>query len=90
MTEEQEAPVLTATRAAQHFRLSSADDAYEHLCTLTVLSSLGPLHLMLADTSSPRGSDATLASVGTLSEGFERSVASLLQPRRLRAMVRTV
>jgi hypothetical protein len=90
MTEEQEAPVLTARRAAQHFRLSSADDAYEHLCILTVLSSLGPLHLMLADTSSPRGSDATLASVGTLSEGFERSVASPLQPRRLRAMGRTV
>src|SRR5229473_2035058 len=40
---------------------------------------------VLADTSSPRGSDATLASVGTLSEGFERSVASPLQPRRLRA-----
>jgi hypothetical protein len=90
MTEEQEASVLTARRATQHVRLSSADDAYEHLCILTVLSSLGPLHLMLADASSPRGSDATLASVGTLSEGFERSVASPLQPRRLRAMGRTV
>ena len=33
---------------------------------------------MLADTPSPRGSDATLASVGTLSEGFERFVASPL------------
>jgi len=55
-----------------------------------VLSSLGPLHLMLADASLPHGSDATLASVGTLSEGFERSVASPLQPRRLRPMVRTV
>src|SRR6266699_1093578 len=43
-------------------RLSSADDAYERLCILTVLSSLGPLHLMLADESSPRSSDATLAS----------------------------
>ena len=31
---------------------------------------------MLADTSLPRGSDATLASVGTLFEGFERFVAS--------------
>jgi hypothetical protein len=45
---------------------------------------------MLADTPFPRGCDATLASVGTLSEGFERSVASPLQPRRLRAMGRTV
>jgi hypothetical protein len=45
---------------------------------------------MLADTPSPRGSGATLASVGTLSEGFERSVASPLQPRRLRAMGYTV
>jgi hypothetical protein len=90
MTEEQEASVLTARRATQHIRLSSADDAYEHLCILTVLSSLGPLRLMLADASSPRGSDATLASVGTLSEGFERSVASPLQPRRLRVTGRTV
>ena len=51
---------------------------------------LGPLHLMLADASSPRGSDATLASVSPLSEGFERFVASPLLPRRLRAMGRTV
>ncbi len=90
MTEEPEASALTARRAAQHLRLSSADDAYEHLCILTLLSSLAPLHLMLADTSPPRGSDATLANVGPLSEGFERSVASPLQPRRLRAMGRTV
>ncbi|PYU26878.1 MAG: hypothetical protein DMG30_01015 [Acidobacteria bacterium] len=33
---------------------------------------------MLADTPSPHGSGATLASVGTLSEGFERFVASPL------------
>ena len=78
MTEESEASVLTARRAPQHVRLSSADDAYEHLCILTMLPSLAPLHLMLADTSSPRGSDATLTSVGTLSEGFERFVASPL------------
>ena len=90
MTEEQEASVLTARRAAQHFRLSSADDAYEHLCILTLLSSLAPLHLMLADTPWPRGFGAILANVGPLSEGFERSVASPLQPRRLRAMGRTV
>ncbi len=90
MTENPEASVLTARRAAQHVRLFRANDAYEHLCILTVLLSLGPLHLMLADTPWPRGSDATLASVGTLSEGFERSVASPLQPRRLRAMGRTV
>ena len=54
------------------------DDAYEHLCILTLLPSLGPLHLMLADALSPHGASATLASVGTLSEGFERFVTSLL------------
>jgi hypothetical protein len=90
MTEDPEASVLTATRATQHVRLFRANDAYERLCILTVLSSLGPLHLMLADASSPRGSDATLASVGTLSEGFERFVASPLLPRRLRAMGRAI
>src|ERR1700719_4068462 len=42
MTEKPEASVLTARRAAQHFRLSSADDACEHLYILTVRSSLGP------------------------------------------------
>ena len=78
MTENPEASVLTARRAAQHIRLSRANDAYEHSYILTLLPSLGPLRLMLADTSSPRGSDATLASVGTLSEGFERFVASPL------------
>ena len=50
MTEEPEASVLTAKRAAQHVRLSRANDAYEHLCILTLLPSLAPLHLMLADT----------------------------------------
>jgi hypothetical protein len=47
-------------------------------------------HLMLADTPWPHGFGATLTSVGPLSEGFERSVASPLQPRRPRAMGRTV
>src|SRR5713101_5714616 len=42
MTEKPEASVLTARRAAQHFRLSSADDACEHLYILAVRSSLGP------------------------------------------------
>ena len=76
MTEESPTSVLAAKRAAQHVRLSPANDAYEHLCILTLLSSLALLHLMLADTSLPRGSDAALASVGTLFEGFERFVAS--------------
>ena len=66
------------------------DDAYEHLRILTLPSSLGPLHFVLADASSPRGPDATLASMGTLSEGFERFVAAPLLPPRLRALVRTV
>src|SRR6201984_11307 len=90
MTENPEASVLTATRAAQHFRLFQANDAYEHLCILTLLPSLAPLHLMLADTPWPHGFGATLASVGRLSEGFERSVSSPLQPRRLSAMGPTV
>ena len=78
MTEDSEASVPTATRAPQHVRLFPVDDAYEHLCILTLLPSLGPLHLMLADALSPHGSNATLASVGTLSEGFERFVTSPL------------
>jgi hypothetical protein len=69
MTEEREASVFTARRAAQHFRLSSADDAYEHLYILTLRPSLGPLHLLLADTPWPRGFGAALASVGTVSKG---------------------
>jgi hypothetical protein len=82
--------VLTARRAAQHVRLSSADDAYEHLYILALLSSLGPLHLMLADTPLPRGFGVTLASVGTLSKG-SRTVRCLpALPCRLRAMGRTV
>jgi hypothetical protein len=90
MTEKPEASVLTARRAAQHFRLSSADDAYEHLYILTLLSSLGPLHLMLADTPLPHGFGATLASVGTLSKG-SRTVRCLpALPCRLCAMGRTV
>ena len=90
MTEYEEASVLTAKRAAQHIRLSRGNDVYERLCILTMLSSLGPLHLMLADTPWPHGFGATLASVGTLSEGFERFVAWPLRPRRLRAMGYTV
>ncbi|SRR6266576_6445500 len=42
MTEKPEASVLTARRAAQLVRLSSADDACEHLYILIVRSSLGP------------------------------------------------
>src|SRR5882724_2011950 len=90
MTENPEASVLTSKRASQHVRLSRANDAYEHLCILTLLPSLAPLHLMLADTPWPHGFGATLTNVGPLSEGFKRSVASPLQPRRLRAMGRTV
>src|SRR5438445_4148529 len=90
MTENPEASVLTAKRAPQHIRLFRANDAYEHLCILTLLPSLAPLHLMLADTPWPHGFGATLTNVGPLSEGFERSVASPLQPRRLCATGRTV
>ena len=90
MTEKPEASVLTARRAAQHVRLSSADDAYEHLYILTIRPSLGPLHLMLADTPWPRGFGAALASVDTFSKG-SRTVRCLpALPCRLRAMGRTV
>jgi hypothetical protein len=55
-------------------KLSSLYDAHDAQHP----SCLGPLHLMLADALSPHGSNATLASVGTLSEGFERFVTSPL------------
>ena len=93
MTEKPVRSVPTARRTrrtAQHLRSSKGDEAYEHSCILTLLSSLGPLHFVLVDTPSPRDSDATLAGMGTLSEGFERFVAAPLLPRRLRVMVHTV
>jgi len=90
MTTDTGTAVPTAKRAAQHIRLPRGYDAYVCLCILTLPPSLGPLRLMLADAPLPHGSGATLASVGTLSEGFERFVASPLQPRRLRPMGRTV
>ena len=45
---------------------------------------------MLVDAPLPHGSDANLAVVGTLFEGFGRSVASPPLPRRLRVMGHTV
>jgi hypothetical protein len=90
MTEEPTHSVPTARRTAQQLRFSKGDDACGHSYILTLLSSLGPFHIVLVDTPSPRGSDATLAGMGTLSEGFERFVAAPLLPRRLPAMVRRV
>ena len=55
-----------------------------------LLPSLAPLHLMLADTPWPHGSDATLANVGPLSEASNGLLPRRLQPRRLRATGRTV
>jgi hypothetical protein len=90
MTEKPEVSVPTARRAAQHFRLSSDDDAYEHLYILTLRPSLGPLRPMLADTPWPRGFGAAFASVDTFSKG-SRTVRCLpALPCRLRAMGRTV
>ena len=90
MTEEPETSALTARRAARHVRLSSADDAYEHLYILTLRPNLGPVHLMLADTPLPRSFGAALANVGTFSKG-SRTVRCLpALPCRLRAMGRTV
>jgi hypothetical protein len=90
MTEKPVRSVPTAGRTTQHLRFSQGDDAYQHSCILTLLSSLAPLHIVLVDTPSPRDSDVTLAGMGTLSESFERFVAAPLQPRRLRVMVHTV
>jgi hypothetical protein len=91
MTEEAKPPVLTARRAPQHVRLFGDLRRLQAFVYSDQYHQASPrLRLMLADTPSPHGSGATLASVGTLSEGFERSVASPLQPRRLRAMGRTV
>ena len=45
MTGEAQVPVPTTVRATQHIRLPHIHDAYERLCVLTVLSSLGPLRL---------------------------------------------
>src|SRR5207302_4522078 len=43
MTADERAAVLTARRAAQHFRLSVPHDAYEHLCILTILPKPRPV-----------------------------------------------
>ncbi len=45
---------------------------------------------MLADTSSPHGSDVNLAVVGPLSGALETDCCLPALPRRLRAMERTV
>jgi len=42
MAEDASAPALTAKRAAQHFRLSQRNGAYEHLYILNVGPSLAP------------------------------------------------
>jgi hypothetical protein len=47
----------------------------ESSLVLTIAFILAPLRLVLADTSPPHGFDASLATVGTLSEGFARLVA---------------
>src|SRR6266513_1378058 len=43
MTADTRAAVLTARRAAQHFRLSVPHDAYEYLCILTLLPEPSPV-----------------------------------------------
>jgi hypothetical protein len=43
MTADARAAVLTARRAAQHFRLSVPHDAYEYLCILAILSEPRPV-----------------------------------------------
>jgi len=70
--------------------LLSMNNHFNSFQFAALLSSLGPLHIVLVDAPSPRGSDATLAGMGTLSEGFERFVAAPLLPRRLPAMARRV
>src|SRR6266446_1001770 len=43
MTADARDAVLTARRAAQHFRLSVPHDAYEYLCILTILPEPRPV-----------------------------------------------
>jgi len=43
MTADTRAAVLTARRAAQHFRLSVPHDAYEYLCILSLLPEPSPV-----------------------------------------------
>jgi hypothetical protein len=45
---------------------------------LAMPPTLAPRRLMLAVPSSPLGSDGSLATVGTLSEGFQQVVTFLL------------
>jgi hypothetical protein len=90
MTGKLEAPVPAAKRATQHVRLSYSNDAYEHSCILTLLSSLAPLHLMLADAPSPHGPGANLSVVGYIVRGLQTDCCLPALPRRLHAMRRTV
>src|SRR6267154_3673797 len=78
MTEKPEASVLTARRAAQHFRLSSADDACEHLYILIVRSSLGP--------SPPNAGRYTVASRFRCRSCESSSRTPLLGPSPLRTV----
>ena len=79
--------VLTARRAAQHFRLSVPHDAYECLCILIISTKPSPVSALCSQIHRRLTVLVPIffAIVGTLSEGFERFVASPLQPRRLRA-----
>jgi hypothetical protein len=66
------------------------DDAYEHSYILAILSSLAPLHLYASRCTVASRFRCHLAVVGTLFEGFGRSVVSPPLTRRQRAMGRTV
>jgi hypothetical protein len=70
MTEEPTSSVPTARRTPQQLRFFKVYDAYEHSYILTLLSSLGPLHLVLVDAPSPHGSDATLCGYGYIVRGL--------------------
>jgi hypothetical protein len=87
MTADERAAVLTARRAAQHFRLSVPHDAYECLCILIISTKPSPVSALCSQIHRRLAVLVPIffAIVGTLSEGFERFVASPLQPRRLRA-----
>lgn len=45
-------------------------DAYKSSHMLAMPQTLGPVRLVLADLNSPRGSLSSLATAGTLLEGF--------------------
>ncbi len=58
----------------------------EHSLLLTILPTLVPLRLMLTDTPSPHGSDASLSTVGSIVRGLWTGRYLPAVPRRVLVM----